>query len=72
MPDTTAKTASQPQKHSERAYGSGHKLVGKNYMTPDLIAKVTGASKYAEDFRAEGMLFCRLVLSPTPWADHAY
>ncbi|HZP04879.1 MAG TPA: xanthine dehydrogenase family protein molybdopterin-binding subunit [Terracidiphilus sp.] len=66
MPDTTAKTASQPQKPSERAYGSGHKLVGKNYMTPDLIAKVTGASKYAEDFRAEGMLFCRLVLSPTP------
>ena len=33
------------------------KLVGQNYMTPDLVAKVTGKAKYAEDFRAEGMLF---------------
>src|SRR6187431_1140243 len=40
------------------------KLVGQNYETPDLRAKVTGRSRYAEDFRAEGMLFTRLVLSP--------
>ena len=40
------------------------KLVGQDYSTPDLRAKVTGRSKYAEDFRAEGMLFARLVLSP--------
>ena len=40
------------------------KLVGVNYSTPELRAKVTGRSKYAEDFRAEGMLFARLVLSP--------
>src|SRR5204863_2632479 len=40
------------------------KLVGQDYTTPDLRAKVTGRSKYAEDFRAEGMLFARLVLSP--------
>ncbi len=33
-------------------------------MTPELRAKVTGRSKYAEDFRAEGMLFARLLLSP--------
>ena len=33
------------------------KLVGQNYTVPDLVAKVTGRSKYAEDFRAEGMLF---------------
>ena len=32
------------------------KLVGQNYTTPELRAKVTGRSKYAEDFRAEGML----------------
>jgi CO/xanthine dehydrogenase Mo-binding subunit len=51
---------------SARAFGTGFNLVGKNYTTPDLIAKVTGRSKYAEDFRAEGMLFCRLVLSPMP------
>ena len=44
------------------------KLVGQNYTTPDLIAKVTGKSKYAEDFRAEGMLFAKILLSPHPHA----
>src|SRR5438132_11489762 len=43
-------------------------LVGTNYTTPDLIAKVTGRAKYAEDFRAEGMLFCKLLLSSMPHA----
>jgi len=43
-----------------------HKLIGKNYQTPDLIAKVQGKSKYAEDYRADGMLFCKLVLAPVP------
>jgi xanthine dehydrogenase molybdenum-binding subunit len=42
------------------------KLVGQNYVTPDLLAKVTGKAKYAEDFRAEGMLFVKLLLSPIP------
>ena len=51
---------------SVKPFGSGYKLVGKNYQTPDMLAKVTGKSKYAEDFRAEGMLFCRLVLSQMP------
>jgi xanthine dehydrogenase molybdenum-binding subunit len=45
-----------------------HKLIGKNYVTADLYAKVTGKAKYAEDFRAEGMLFCKLLLSPLPHA----
>jgi xanthine dehydrogenase molybdenum-binding subunit len=53
---------------SEREYGKGYKLIGKNYATPDLYAKVTGQAKYAEDFRAEGMLFCKLLLSPMPHA----
>jgi CO/xanthine dehydrogenase Mo-binding subunit len=44
------------------------KLVGQNYVGPDLLAKVTGRAKYAEDFRAEGMLFARLLLSPLPHA----
>ena len=52
----------------ERQYGPQYKLIGKNYVTADLIAKVTGKSKYAEDFRAEGMLFCKLLLSPLPHA----
>ena len=51
-----------------REYGKGYKLIGKNYVTADLHAKVTGRSKYAEDFRAEGMLFCKLLLSPLPHA----
>jgi CO/xanthine dehydrogenase Mo-binding subunit len=27
---------------------------------PDLVAKVTGKAKYAEDYRADGMLFAKL------------
>src|SRR5476649_363822 len=42
------------------------KLVGQNYTTPDLVAKVTGRAKYAEDYRADGMLFTKLLLSPMP------
>ena len=44
------------------------KLVGQNYVVPDLVAKVTGKSKYAEDFRADGMIFAKLLLSPLPHA----
>src|SRR3954466_2446709 len=45
---------------------SDHKLLGHNYTTPDLIAKVTGRAKYAEDYRIDGMSFCKLLLSPMP------
>ena len=44
------------------------KLIGKDFSTPDLVAKVTGRAKYAEDFRAEGMLFTKLFTSPMPHA----
>jgi CO/xanthine dehydrogenase Mo-binding subunit len=44
------------------------KLVGENYITPDMVAKVTGKAKYAEDFRADGMIFAKLLLSPYPHA----
>ncbi len=44
------------------------KLIGKNYSPPDLVAKVTGRARYAEDFRAEGMLFAQVLLSPMPHA----
>src|ERR1700681_780534 len=44
------------------------RLVGQNYTTPDLVAKVTGKTKYAEDYRADGMLFAKLLLSPYPHA----
>ena len=45
-----------------------NKLVGQNYVTPDLVAKVTGRAKYAEDFRVDGMLYAKLLLSPLPHA----
>ena len=45
-----------------------YKLLGKNFVPPDVRGKVTGQAKYAEDFRAEGMVFCRLLLSPMPHA----
>src|SRR6186713_2664070 len=45
-----------------------NKLVGQNYTTPDIVAKVTGKAKYAEDFRADGMLFAKMLLSPMPHA----
>jgi xanthine dehydrogenase molybdenum-binding subunit len=64
----TVETAKAKAKDNERQYGAGYKLIGKNYQTPDLYAKVTGQAKYAEDFRAEGMLFCKLLLSPMPHA----
>ncbi len=43
-------------------------LLGHDFTPPDLIAKVTGRAKYAEDFRADGMLFCRLLTSTMPHA----
>ena len=44
------------------------KLIGQDYTPLDLVAKVTGRAKYAEDYRADGMLFCKLLLSPMPHA----
>ncbi|HYE87033.1 MAG TPA: hypothetical protein VEA16_11805, partial [Vicinamibacterales bacterium] len=44
------------------------KLLGKNYVTPDLVAKVTGKARYAEDWKAEGMVFIKLMPSPRPHA----
>jgi len=31
----------------ERTLMSNYKLLGQNYTTPDLVAKVTGRAKYA-------------------------
>src|SRR5947208_4272948 len=47
---------------------SDAKLIGQNYTPLDLVAKVTGRAKYAEDYRADGMLFTKLLLSPMPHA----
>ena len=41
-------------------------LIGKDFTPPDVQAKVNGKAKYAEDFSVEGMVYCRLLLSPVP------
>ena len=48
--------------------GSSHglRLLGKNFTPPDVHAKVTGKAKYAEDFRADGMVFVKVLTSPMP------
>jgi CO/xanthine dehydrogenase Mo-binding subunit len=47
---------------------STFKHIGKDFIPHDVVAKVTGTAKYAEDFRADGMVFCRLLTSPMPHA----
>ncbi|MBH15895.1 MAG: aldehyde oxidase [Gemmatimonadetes bacterium] len=44
------------------------KTIGRDFIPPDIHAKVTGRAKYAEDFRMDGMLFCSLLKSPMPHA----
>lgn len=45
-----------------------YRHIGKDFTPPDLVAKVTGAAKYAEDFRADGMAFVKILASPMPHA----
>ena len=43
-------------------------LIGRDIAPPDLHAKITGRARYAEDFRADSMVFAKLLLSPMPHA----
>ena len=43
-------------------------LIGKNFTPPDIRGKVTGKAKFAEDFRVDGMVFCKILSSPMPHA----
>lgn len=43
-------------------------LIGQDIVPPDLRAKITGRARYAEDFRADGMVFAKMLLSPMPHA----
>jgi CO/xanthine dehydrogenase Mo-binding subunit len=67
-PGAQGTAAQQPARTFPPVDPSKFKLIGQNYVTQDLMAKVTGQAKYAEDFRAEGMLFAKLMLSPRPHA----
>ena len=40
--------------------------IGRDFVPPDVPGKVTGEIKYAEDYKAEGMVFARLLTSPLP------
>ncbi|MGI9625753.1 MAG: xanthine dehydrogenase family protein molybdopterin-binding subunit [Longimicrobiales bacterium] len=44
------------------------KTIGTDIAPPDLRAKITGRARYAEDFRADGMVFAKMLLSPMPHA----
>jgi CO/xanthine dehydrogenase Mo-binding subunit len=43
---------------------NNYKHIGKDFVPPDIYGKITGKAKYAEDFRAEGMVFARMYTSP--------
>jgi len=43
-----------------------YKLIGKNFTPPDIEAKVTGAARFAEDFRADGMAHVKIWGSKMP------
>lgn len=45
-----------------------YNFIGKDFVIPDLVAKVTGRAKYAEDYRADGMVFAKTLTSPIPHA----
>jgi xanthine dehydrogenase molybdenum-binding subunit len=45
-----------------------YNLVGKNFTPPDIRAKVTGRATYSEDYRADGMAYVKMLLSPMPHA----
>jgi len=40
--------------------------IGHDFVPPDVPGKVTGEIKYAEDYKAEGMVYARLLTSPLP------
>jgi len=42
---------------------NGYKHIGKDFIPPDVIGKVTGKAKFAEDFRADGMVYARVYTS---------
>ena len=42
------------------------KLIGTDIAPPDLIAKITGRARFSEDFRPDGMVFGKMLLSPMP------
>ncbi|MEX2367718.1 MAG: molybdopterin cofactor-binding domain-containing protein, partial [Pseudohongiellaceae bacterium] len=48
------------------ANNNNFKLIGQNFTPPDVRAKVTGRARFSEDFRADGMAWIKMLLSPMP------
>ena len=61
-------TNSPPIRAWQALAESTKRLIGQNYTTPDLVAKVTGRARFSDDYRVDGMLFAKLLLSPMPHA----
>jgi xanthine dehydrogenase molybdenum-binding subunit len=40
--------------------------IGKNFVPPDIVGKVTGRAKYTADVSVDGMLYARMYVSPIP------
>jgi len=51
-----------------RPTAGGLRVVGKAHRKVDAVAKVTGATKFADDLVLPRMLFCKLLRSPHPHA----
>ncbi|MBT6466733.1 MAG: xanthine dehydrogenase family protein [Kordiimonadaceae bacterium] len=46
-----------------------YKLIGKDFTPQDVRPKVTGAGKYTEDFKVDGMVYMKMLLCPMPSAN---
>ena len=42
--------------------------IGSDFTPPDVLGKVTGSARYAEDIRVDGLVYARLLTSPMPHA----
>jgi len=42
--------------------------IGSDFTPPDITGKVTGAAKFAEDIRVDGLVYARMLTSPMPHA----
>ena len=43
-----------------------YRLIGKDFVPPDVPGKVTGRIKYAEDYARDGMVYARILNSQVP------
>ena len=54
MADTPQESAMKAESEKPRPFGTGYKLIGKDYSTNDLVAKVTGTVEVCRGFSRRG------------------